>query len=344
MRFSPMMSLFAHEERQTKRQRLGDPLALLDKHINFSAIAQALDQKLSLGKSKRGGRPPYSTELMIRLLLLQQLYNLSDDALEYQVLDRSSFQRFLKLEHSGKAPDAKTIWVWRERLKTHDLIGDISAAIHSQLQQHGFIAKGGQIIDASIIQAPIQHNNTQEAQDIKQGNSPKHWSQSKRVQKDTQARWTRKHGKSYYGYKLHANVDRRWGFIRQHTTSAANEHDSQHFEDILDPLNTAKRMMADSAYASKERERELKAQGYRVDIQHKGNKAKPLSQAQHKRNKRIAKDRVFVEHAFARLSQMGGKIIRCIGLKRASVALGLKVGMYNLMRLARLKHKELMPT
>lgn len=52
---------------------------------------------------------------MIRLLVLQQLYNLSDEALEYQVLDRSSFQRFAGLEHSGRVPDAKTLWVWRNR-------------------------------------------------------------------------------------------------------------------------------------------------------------------------------------------------------------------------------------
>jgi hypothetical protein len=69
--------------------------------------------------------PPYPTVLLVKLLLLQPLYTLSGDALEYQVLDHTSFQRFLGLEHSGRVPDAKTVWVWRERLKQHDLIGDI---------------------------------------------------------------------------------------------------------------------------------------------------------------------------------------------------------------------------
>ncbi len=94
------------------------------------AIAAAVDAKLTLGVSGRGGRPPYPTMVMVmvmvmgKLLLLQQLYNLSDGALEYQVLDRSSFPRFLGLVHSRRVPDGKTTWVWRERLKTLALIGD----------------------------------------------------------------------------------------------------------------------------------------------------------------------------------------------------------------------------
>lgn len=81
-----MMSLFASEEPAAKRERLGDPLQILDRAINFGALAAAIDAKLGLGRSSRGGRPPYATELMIRLLVVQQLYNLSDDALEYQLL------------------------------------------------------------------------------------------------------------------------------------------------------------------------------------------------------------------------------------------------------------------
>lgn len=110
-----MISLLAGEERKTKRERFGDPLQVLNKHIDFAALAKAVDAKLVIGDSGRGGRPPYPTELMIRLLVLQQLYDLSDDALECQVLDRSSFQRFAGLEHSGRVPDAKTLWVWREQ-------------------------------------------------------------------------------------------------------------------------------------------------------------------------------------------------------------------------------------
>lgn len=338
-----MISLFAGEERDAKRQSLNDPLMLLARHIDFAAIATVVDAKLTLGGSGRGGRPPYPTVLMVKLLLLQQLYNLSDDALEYQVLDRTSFQRFLGLEHSRRVPDAKTIWVWRERLKSRDLIGDISAAVSGQLQRAGFIARGGQIIDASIVNAPIQRNRREENEAIKQGEVPDDWSAAKRAQKDVDARWTKKHGKSFYGYKLHANTDRRWGFIRQHEVSAANVHDSQHFETILDSGNTGRTIRADSAYADRAREAALKGQGYRVDIQRKGHATKPLSEAQKRRNHRIAKDRAFGEHPFARLSQQGGKCLRTIGLMRAKVVIGLKVASHNLMRLARLQHGGVVP-
>ena len=92
-------------------------------------------------------------------------------------------------------------------------MGDISAAVSGQLQRAGFIARGGQIIDASFVTAPIQRNTREENAQLKQGQVPSHWSDAKRAHKDVDARWARKHGKNHFGYKLHANTDRRWGFI-----------------------------------------------------------------------------------------------------------------------------------
>jgi len=337
-----MISLFAGYERSSKRERLGDPLQVLDRAIDFKALAQAVDARLALGKGKQGGRPPWPTELMIRLLVLQQLYNLSDEALEYQLLDRISFLRFAGLENSGRVPDAKTVWVWRERLKKQDLIGDISQAVGLQLAQAGFIARGGQIIDASLISAPVQHNRSEENAAIKAGQPPEDWSAAKRSQKDVDARWTRKYGKSYYGYKLHANTDRRWGFIRAWEVTAASVTDTEVFESILDPGNTNKAVYADRGYAKAAREQELARQGYRAFIQRKGN-ATPISAIQQRRNRGIAKHRAFGEHPFARLAQMGGKHLRTIGLARARTVIGLKVIAHNLMHLARLRHRGVVP-
>lgn len=338
-----MISLFAAEERSAKRDRLGDPLKVLDQAIDFAALAKAVDAKLVIGDSGRGGRPPYPTELMIRLLVVQQMYNLSDDALEYQVLDRASFQRFAGLEKSSRIPDAKTIWVWRERLKKQDLIGDISEAVGLQLAQAGFIARGGQIIDASIVTAPVQHNRSEENEAIKRREAPEGWNAAKRAQKDTDARWTKKHGKSYYGYKLHANTDRRWGFIRRAEVTAASVNDTEVFESILDQTNTRKDVYADRGYAKHARETELHVKGYRAQIQRKGTARRPISEAQKRRNQRIAKQRAFGEHPFARLAHMGGKHLRTIGLARAKVVIGLKVIAHNLMHLARLKHRGVVP-
>lgn len=111
-----MLSLFADQEREAKLDSLGDPLALLDKHVDFAALAAEIDRWAPRPSRAKGGRPSYPTELMTRLLVLQQLFNLSDEQMEFQLLDRMSFQRFAGLKHSGRVPDRNTIWVFRERL------------------------------------------------------------------------------------------------------------------------------------------------------------------------------------------------------------------------------------
>ncbi|AVU02135.1 transposase [Xanthomonas oryzae] len=135
------------------------------------------------------------------------------------------------------------------------------------------MARGGQIIDASIVSAPIQRNTREENARIKQDEIPDEWSDAKRAQKDVDARWTSKHGSSYYGDKLHANVDRSWGFIRVHDVSSANVHDSRHFERLLDAGNTARTIRVDGACTDRDREARLKEEGYRVDIKHNGTRA-----------------------------------------------------------------------
>ena len=102
-------SLFAEEELGNRRSKLGDPLFGLSKHVDFAALANEIDSGLRRPSHAKGGRPPYPTVLMAKILVLQQLYNLADDALEYQLLDRRSFLQFLGLTESSTIPDAKTI-------------------------------------------------------------------------------------------------------------------------------------------------------------------------------------------------------------------------------------------
>ena len=100
----PKPSLFAEEERGNRRSKLGDPLVGLSKHVDFSALADEIDTALPRPSRAKSGRPPYPTVLMTKILILQQLYNLADDALEYQLLDRRSFLQFLGLTESGTTP------------------------------------------------------------------------------------------------------------------------------------------------------------------------------------------------------------------------------------------------
>ena len=107
-----------------KLTKLGDPLERLNVYINWNIFKAPLDSAFSedLKDSSKGGRPPFDKLLMFKALLIQSLYNLSDDQLEYQIIDRSSFKRFLGLKKSDKVPDSKTFWVFREQLMENDVI------------------------------------------------------------------------------------------------------------------------------------------------------------------------------------------------------------------------------
>lgn len=269
---------------------------------------------------------------MVRILVLKRLYSLSDEQMEYQLLDRMSYKRFCGLSNAMNIPDRTTVWVFENR------IGEAGAkaifdGVHAQLLKKGFIARGGQIIDATLVPAPKQHFTRGEKDMLKEGAMPADWSPAKRRQKDLDATWTKKHGKSHFGYKLSVNVDKRHKFIRKIFTDTASTHDGQHFEAVIDPANTSREVYADQGYPSEEREAWLQANGYRNRIQRKGHRNKPLSEAQQGRNHRIAKTRARVEHVFAAIEQMGGKLIRTIGQARANFAMTMMAACYNLKRL-----------
>ena len=143
----------------------------------------------------------------------------------------------------------------------------------------------------------------------------------------------KKHGKSYFGYKLSINVDRNTKIIRRIATDTASTHDSQHFDNVFDTSNTSRDVYADRGYPSDEREAWLKANGFRNQIQRKGQRNKPLSECQQRRNKRIAKTRAGRARVRA-IEQMGGKLIlRTIGQARANFAMTMMAACYNLKRL-----------
>ena len=325
--------LFADQARQRKIEALGDPLQVIAKHIDFDHLAGVIDGLCPRADARKGGRPPYPTAVMVRILVLKYLNDLSDEQVEYQLLDRMSFQRFCLLSDSANVPDRNTIWHYQQRLGV-DGTTALFQATDAQLLRHGYIARRGQIIDATLVPAPIQHFTKQEKALLDEGQVPSDWSPAKRRQKDLDATHTKKHGKSYHGYKLSIGVDVRHKFIRKITTGTASEHDSTHFDEVLDDGNTSRDVYADKGYPSAARSEMLKALGYREHIQRKAPRGKPLSECQKKRNTRIARTRARVEHPFAQIQHMGGKLIRTIGQARATAAMTMMATCYNLKRLA----------
>lgn len=215
------------------------------------------------------------------------------------------------------------------------LIEALFEQFNGYLIEQGYAAKGGQIVDATLIPVARQHNSEDENKLIKQGEVPPAWQDKphKRSQKDTNARWTKKGGKSYFGYKDHICIDVEHGLIRQYVVSDASVHDSQVLGALLDVDNDGNEIWADSAYRSEVIEEALALMGFESQIHERAYRNAPLSDEQKQSNRTKSKTRAKVEHVFGRwVMQLGGKLIRTIGIVQAKTQLGLKNLTYNLVR------------
>ncbi|MEB8487986.1 IS5 family transposase [Acidithiobacillus ferriphilus] len=234
-----------------------------------------------------GGRKSYDWMLLFKMKMLQQLHNLSDEQTEYQVWDRLSFQRFLRLRLEESVADHTTLWLFRESLAQAKLTEKLfAAAFHTFLWDAGYAARTGQIINTSFVAVLRQQMYRKEREQVNQGKTPSAWREqiAKCRQKDTDACRTQKNDHSFFGYKNHINVDKRHKLIRQYVVTDAAVHDSQCMEALLDPENQGVQVFADIAYRSAEAEQMLCQQHSR--IHEKAQRNRPLSKTQELTNTR----------------------------------------------------------
>lgn len=336
------MGFFDLSDRYASLDTKKDPLIEINAVVPWDAFRPLLERvwrKPDEDRKSRAGRKPTDVVLMFKTLVLSALYNLSDDQIEYQVRDRLSFMRFLDLGLGDRVPDAKTVWLYREALAKAGMVDELFAQFDGYLARQGYIARGGQILDASIVPVPHNHNKRAENASIKADETPEVWADkpAKRSQKDVDARWTQKHGKSHYGYKNHLNVDRKHKLIRRYHVTDAAVHDGQAVDQLLARGNTGSGVWADAAYRSAEIEAVLKARKLTSHIHRKGKRGKPLTQQAKASNRTKSTVRVRVEHIFgAQTNDMGGTLVRTIGLVRAKAKIGMKNLAYNMRRLGQL--------
>jgi IS5 family transposase len=230
--------LFDELDRLQELRDLGDPLIILSEKINWESFRKTLN-RIRPAKNpdniRNAGRKPFDEVMMFKVLVLQRLYNLSDDQIEFQLKDRRSFERFVSggdtLYHM---PDAKTVWLYKERFREEGIAEKIFKQFNKQLEKKNMIAKSGQIVDASFVEVPRQRNSRDENKQIKEnGKHPEGWEDNKKCQKDVDARWTKKNDQKYYGYKNHISADRKRKFILNYKVTSAEVHDSQPMFDIL---------------------------------------------------------------------------------------------------------------
>jgi transposase, IS5 family len=333
------LTFFDADKRLAALSKQGDPLEAIGRLVpweDFRVEIEAVVLTADADKKSNAGRKPIDALVLLRMLVLQSLYNLSDAQAEYQVRDRLSFTRFLELGIEDRIPDGTTLWLFREKLSKAGLIEKLFAQFGRHLEAKGYIARGGQMVDATIVPVPRQRNSREDNETVKAGKTPQDWEKkpAKNRQKDKDARWTKKHSKSFFGYKNHINADAKHKLIRRYDVSDASVHDSQKLDGLLNKSNTSEDVYADSAYRSAETEVKLKARGFRSRIHRRGSRNHPLSDAQVAANRRKSRVRVRVEHIFgAQENTPGGRIVRTIGIIRAKAKIGLQNLAYNIRRL-----------
>jgi transposase, IS5 family len=339
---SKAIGFFDEDFRLEKLTQLGDPLDRLSKGIDFELFRPVLLDKLSIEPKDKGGRRPYDYVLMFKILILQRYYNLSDDQSEYQICDRLSFMRFLKLTIADDVPDSKTIWHFRERLVDLELVDVLFDLFKTKLEELGLIVHEGKIVDASFVEVPKQRNSRGENKQIKDGEIPTAWEENKNKleQKDTDARWTKKNDVSFYGYKNHVKCEQTNKFITGYMVTDASVHDSQPTPDLLNKEDEGQPLYADSAYVGAELNTKLmEDKKVKPAIIEKGYRNHPLTDEQKVNNKEKSKVRVRVEHIFGFIeNSMNGSTIKTIGIKRAKAMIGLMNLTYNLFRKVQVAH------
>lgn len=321
---------------------------LLEKEVGILKLKNTIDWEgfrplleevcgYSQKDKKKGGRPPFDPVLMLKVLILQKYYGLSDENAEYQINDRLSFLSFVGLELGDDVPDSRTIWDFKERIEKDERNGSarLFEAFGEVLARKGLVAKEGSIVDASFIDAPRQRNTREQNKKIKEGERPEGFEEktAKGRQKDCDARWAKKNNETHYGWKNHIKADAKTKLITAQVTTDASVHDSQTFKQLVNEED--ERVLADSAYYSEEMEEYVLEKCNAEDfIMRKGYRDHPLSAEEEKINHQISKVRVRVEHIFGRMSQMGAEYCRSIGLTRAKQHNSLANLTYNMDRYA----------
>jgi transposase, IS5 family len=287
-----------------------DRLSMLIKWYRLEKVAGHLRNEES------PGRPGYPVLVLLRALVLQSLYGLSDRELEEALNDRLSFKRFVGLSFEEAAPDHTVLNRFRNRLVEEKLTDKLFAELDRQLEKAGLILKRGTMLDATLIEAVSAPPSA---------DKPSH---------DPDARFTKRPGGSTFGYKAHMAVDEGSGLIRTVITTPANVNDTVPADELI--RGDERSILADAAYDTHARRAKLKALGIKPRIARRPNKHHPELPPRLKRyNRLIARRRAAVETTFATLKcRMKLTLIRYVGLAKAQAQVMMAAIAFNMRRWA----------
>jgi len=329
-----------HAASVLKRNRV---LLDLSQMVNWELFRSLVEASAPVSSRGLGGRPSYDRVLLFKILILQQLYNLSDAQMEFQIHDRTSFRLFLGLELHDAVPDEKTIWLFREQLKSSGAHDKAFELWSRELRRRGIKASKGTIVDATIVEvpAPAQRVSTIEPDAATTTAAPSPERPAQVRQKDADATKMFKGGRWYYGYKNHIIIDEVSGLIEGYVVTTAKVGDNQGLELIFASSWTknnpqrGRSILGDKGYDSRECRRLVKQHKMNDELMltRRNNKDAPESIVKEKRNQQISKRRRRVEHVFAWMKrQMKVFDVRCRGIGRVQSNIALQNLTYNLFK------------
>lgn len=322
---------FILRENYAKVKGLGDRLELMKQQIDWTPFRPLVAQVFH-DNDTEGGRPHTDELVVVRAMLLQAWYGLSDPELEFQIHDRLSFRNFLGFPDS--IPDFSTIWKIRERLKETGIDQKIWAELQEHLEEKGYVIKKGVIQDAAFIEADLGRKRHYKEKKAKKKGETIAYTEKQKQHMDKDASFSVKHGQVHYGYKTHVKLDVDPHLIREYEVTTACLHDSQ--KDLVEEGDVA--AYRDKGYFGSR----LKAIGIIDKTMQRSTRAKKLNGGQQKRNKAISRVRAPGERPFAVIKRVfrGGRTL-VKTLERVSVKEMFKCAAYNLYHLVTLQRKTL---
>ena len=332
------------DERSGRLSAAGDPLEKLNAVVPWDVFRKPLAKALKRSDGAKGGRPPYDAVLMFKIMVLQALYNLSDEQAEFQIPGPAVLHAVCRARPWRQGAGRQDDLAFPRAPHPSPRGGQPVRPLRQASRQGRLPGDGWADRRYHIVAGPQQRNSEADKADIKAGKVPQKWKgkPAKVRQKDRDARWTIKFSKAKadeqgktrqrdiavpaFGYKNHASIDRRHGFIRGWAVTSASAWDGAQLRNVPNKNNTGSTVWADTAYRSKKNEAWLEKNGYFSDIHHKKPKGRPMSERTARANGRRSKIRAFVEYVFAQQKSRMGLFVRTIGIARARIRIGMARG------------------
>ena len=322
---------FILKEQYEKVRGLGDRLELMKEQIEWKPFVPLIS-KIFHDNEKEVGRPHTDELIIVRSMLLQGWYGLSDPELEFQCHDRLSFRNFLGFPEI--IPDFTTIWKIRDKLKEKGIDDEIWNELQRQLDEKGYKIKKGVIQDATFIEADLGRKRYYKEKKAREKGERIRYTEKQKQHIDKDASFSIKHGQVHYGYKNHIKLDVDNHLIRELEVTTANLHDGE--IDLIDKRDKA--AYRDKGYFGKK----LNAKNVEDMTMKRGTRAGKLNGGEQKRNKMISRIRAPGERPFGVIKRVfnGGRTL-VKRLERVRIKEVFKCFAFDLYQLVTLERKKI---